>query len=78
MGMEDRIQQACNELGAVATQKALEYFDTDGSPIVIGGIKWTAQRNRESKKYQTPYGEVSVDRHVYQASRGGKTYCPTE
>jgi hypothetical protein len=30
------------------------------------------------KAYQTPYGEVVVERHVYQRSGGGKTYCPLE
>jgi len=30
------------------------------------------------KKYQTPYGEVSIERHVYQDNQGGKTFCPME
>src|SRR5512138_2097851 len=28
--------------------------------------------------YQTPYGEVVVDRHLYQSSAGGLTICPLE
>ncbi len=28
--------------------------------------------------YQTPYGEVEVERHVYQRSGGGATYRPLE
>lgn len=77
MDMEHSIQDACNEVGRVATEHALSGFDTDGSPIVIGGIKWTS-RNHEPKKYQTPYGEVELQRHIYQTSKGGKTYCPME
>jgi len=32
----------------------------------------------EPKVYQTPYGEINVERHVYQSSEGGQTYCPLE
>ena len=28
--------------------------------------------------YQTPYGEVVVERHLYQSSAGGTTICPLE
>ena len=31
-----------------------------------------------NKTYQTPYGEVDVPRHLYQASTGGTTFCPLE
>src|SRR5205085_9833655 len=30
------------------------------------------------KTYQTPYGEATVARHVYQTSEGGATFCPLE
>jgi len=49
----------------------------DGSPIMIGPDKWTS-KGEETKAYQTPYGEVAIARHVYQSSKGGKTYCPLE
>ena len=31
-----------------------------------------------TQDYETPYGIVSVPRHVYQTSEGGKTFCPLE
>jgi hypothetical protein len=34
--MEELIQKAVNEIGVTATEKALERFDTDGSPLVMG------------------------------------------
>ncbi len=77
MQAEERILEACNELGCVATQEALQRFDTDGSAIVMGEVKWTAKRY-DNKVYQTPYGPVSLERHMYQTSHGGKTYCPLE
>ena len=39
---------------------------------------WKHLKGEQPKAYQTPYGEVIVNRHVYQRSCGGKTYCPLE
>jgi len=77
MDMENSIQDASNEIGALATQKALETFDTDGSPIKMGSENWTT-KGLHPRNYQTPYGEISVNRNIYQNSKGGKTYCPLE
>lgn len=74
---EERIQEAINATGRVATEQALARFDTDGTPIVLGEVKWTS-KGQEPKAYQTPYGEVEVSRHVYQTPVGGKTYCPLD
>ena len=77
MTMEEQIQNAVNEVGCLATEDALKHFDTDGSPISIGGVKWT-QRECTRGRYQTPYGVVFVKRHIYQTANGGKTYCPLD
>jgi len=74
---EESIQGALNEAGIVATGAALQRFDADGEPIEVGGVKWYAKAP-EAKYYQTPYGEASVVRHVYQRGEGGKTFCPLE
>lgn len=74
---EEKIQAALNEAGVVATGEALKRFDTDGSAILTGAIKWTS-KGQEEKNYQSPYGVTRVARHVYQTSEGGKTYCPLE
>ena len=75
--VEERIQQALNGAGCELTEKALDQFDTDGSPVMTGSIKWT-RRCRNTQTYQTPYGAVKVNRNVYQTSKGGKTYVPLE
>jgi len=75
--VEERLQAALNEAGCQATALALGHHDTDGSPIMIGDVKWT-RRCRSPKTYQTPYGAVQVERNVYQTSRGGKTAIPME
>ncbi|GGE91955.1 hypothetical protein [Massilia psychrophila] len=63
--------------GVTLSQEALKRFDTDGAPIRTGAIKWSTKGQVE-KVYQTPYGEVHLLRHVYQASGGGKMYCPLD
>jgi hypothetical protein len=74
---EENIQQTLNETGCIATAAALKYLDTDGSAINIAG-EVMRTKGEQPKAYQTPYGEVVVERHVYQRSGGGKTYCPLE
>ena len=61
MDMEKSILSGCNDLGSLATAEAIKEFDTDGSPLQVGGIKLTA-RVKDNKIYQTPYGAVDVKR----------------
>lgn len=77
LDFEEVIQKALNEAGVLATQEALRRFDADGSPIQIGDTRLTS-KGKLKKEYQTPYGVAPVERHVYQSSRGGKTYCPLD
>jgi len=74
---EENIQQTLNQTGCIATEAALKYLDTDGSEIDIAG-EVMRTKGEQPKAYQTPYGEVVVERHVYQRSGGGKTYCSLE
>src|SRR3954454_1626433 len=77
LDFEEAIQQSLNEAGVLATTEALRQFDADGSPIQVGDTKLTS-KGRLIKEYQTPYGVAPVERHVYQSSRGGRTYCPLD
>jgi hypothetical protein len=74
---EEAIQRALNEAGVAATEEALSRFDADGDPIRLGPSKFTSM-GKVRKQYQTPYGVAAVERHVYQGSKGGKTYCPLD
>jgi hypothetical protein len=53
LGFEETLQQRLNEAGVVATAEGLQQFDTDGSPINIGPVKFTSKGQIE-KDYQTP------------------------
>ena len=77
LAIEEIIQSSVNHVGLLVTECALCQFDTDGSPISIGGKKFTS-KGQISKAYQTPYGEVTIPRHVYQSNLGGSTYCPLD
>lgn len=77
LASEENIQQSLNNAGRIATEAALKYLDTDGSALEIAG-EVMRTKGKQPKAYQTPYGEVVVERHVYQRSGGGKTYCPLE
>ena len=74
---EEVIQQALNAAGMLASQELLKNFDTDGSPISVGSIRLTS-KGQVLKEYQTPYGAVNIERHVYQTSAGGETFCPLD
>ena len=77
LDFEESLQQRLNDAGVVATAEALQQFDTDGSPITVGPVKFTSKGQVE-KDYQTPYGVATVARHVYQSPEGGPTYCPLD
>ena len=53
LDFEQVIQDRLNQAGVVATQEALQQFDTDGSPITIGSVKFTS-KDPLPKEYQTP------------------------
>ena len=74
---EEQIREALDEGGRLATRECLRNFDTDGSPITLGGLKLTS-KGQVNKDYQSPYGAVGVARHVYQSSDGGQTFCPLD
>ena len=74
---EDAILRALNAAGVAATAEALARFDADGQPLTVAGSKMTT-KGQLPKDYQTPYGVATVNRHVYQSSRGGKTVCPLD
>ena len=77
LDFEEALQERLNEAGVVATAEGLKQFDTDGSPITVGPVKFTSKGQVE-KDYQTPYGVATVARHVYQSNLGGSTYCPLD
>jgi hypothetical protein len=77
LDFEETLQHRLNDAGVLATAEGLRQFDTDGSPITVGPVKFTTKGQVE-KDYQTPYGVATIARHVYQSPQGGPTYCPLD
>ena len=50
---EENIQHSLNEVGCIATEAALKYLDTDGSPIEIAS-EVMRTKGEQPKAYQTP------------------------
>lgn len=77
LDMEQAIQNGINEVGCVTTKEALTKFEATGHPIQIGSVKMTS-KGKVKKEYETPYGTVELERHVYQTAAGGKVFCPLD
>ena len=43
LDFEETLQDRLNEAGVVATAEGLQQFDTDGSPIAVGSVKFTSK-----------------------------------
>ena len=60
---EELIQKAVNNMGNLLTEEALSKFDTDGSPINVGGVKMTSKGVKKknlpnplwSNTFRSPY-----------------------
>jgi hypothetical protein len=77
LDFEAQLQQQLNEAGNLATAEQLRRFDTDGSPLQVGSTTLYS-KGPLPKEYQTPYGAVTIERHVYQSAHGGATFCPLQ
>jgi hypothetical protein len=75
--MEEKILDGVNAMGNLASGEALKKFDADGENLTIGGTTWYS-KGQQKKTYHTPYGDVTVRRHVYQNAEGGATMCPMD
>jgi hypothetical protein len=53
LDFEETLQHRLNDAGVLATAEGLRRFDTDGSPITVGPVKFTTKGQVE-KDYQTP------------------------
>ena len=74
---EERLMEALNAVGRAGARHLLGGFDAGGEPLFHAGRKWTS-KGKIAKFYETPWGEVILDRHLYQHSHGGATFCPLE
>jgi hypothetical protein len=77
LAQEERLMAAVNAVGRAGARHLLGGFDGDGQPMAHAGRTWTS-KGKVAKIYETPWGEVMLERHLYQTSSGGATFCPLE
>ena len=67
-----------HQWGPPVVDAALKNCDTQGEPVFFQGKTYYALKKRYTRIYSTLFGEVSVERYLYQSSTGGSTLCPME
>ena len=77
LAQEERLMAALNAVGRAGSRHLLHGFEADGQPLVHEDRTWTS-KGKVAKIYETPWGEVMIQRHLYQHSGGGATFCPLE
>ncbi|RYY58117.1 MAG: hypothetical protein EOO05_17410, partial [Chitinophagaceae bacterium] len=77
MVFERDVQSATAKIGLALMEYGLAAFDTEGEVLHGGGPRLTS-KGLQSETYQTSFGPLTIDRHVYQPPAGGKTYVPLE
>ena len=77
LAQEERLMEALNAVGRAGARHLPGGFDAGGEPLLHAARKWTS-KGKIAKFYETPWGEVLLERHLYQHSLGGATFCPLE
>lgn len=75
--LETQLQCSLNTVGALCMTECLAGYDTQGEEIMVGNVRLSS-KGKSPQTYLTLFGPVSLERHVYQSSDGGRTFCPLE
>jgi hypothetical protein len=76
-GGEVQVRDVLQVIGQALTRELLQAKAVTAPRVEQDGQTYY-RKAATSGTYQTPYGEVVVERHLYQSSAGGKTICPLE
>jgi hypothetical protein len=74
---EAGLQKSLQSVTTAAMTELLTRFDTAGEPLRRDGRVYTS-KGKSPQTYHCSGGDITVERHVYQSSAGGVTYCPLE
>ena len=77
LAAESKLQQLLNSAAVSVVGEMLACYDTHGEPLQINRQTYTS-KGKSPQIYQCYGGPVTMERHVYQNSGGGSTYCPME
>ena len=73
---EEHIMNEINKIGQKVTQNAMEKLEIKENKIVVN--KQTLYAKKKIKTYQSPYGEIEVERKIFAPLKKGKSVCPVE
>lgn len=74
---EQAVQQIVTAVGRELMQELLQSKRVAEPTLEHEGQRWY-RKEASTGHYHTLYGEVTVERHLYQTSTGGETRCPLE
>jgi hypothetical protein len=75
--LEKQVAQLFNQAQRAVLATILEEYDIDLPHFECNGHTYK-QAVRNTKRYMTTAGEVTVERNLYRNKRNGETYCPME
>jgi hypothetical protein len=75
---EVQVQEVVKQVGQALTKAVLESHIVNVDQMVAQGSIWTRKAEPSAGHYQSLYGEITVQRPLYQRSQGGPTLCPLE
>ena len=74
---EGQLQRLLNSTAVSVVGEMLSCYDTHGEPLQHQRQTYTS-KGKSPQTYQCYGGPVTVERHLYQSSAGGATWCPME
>ncbi|MFT4927112.1 MAG: hypothetical protein ACI8WB_003218 [Phenylobacterium sp.] len=75
--LETQVAQLFNQAQRAVLATILEEYDIDLPQFECNGHNYK-QAIKNTKRYMTTAGEVTVERNLYRDKRNGETYCPME
>jgi len=77
LAVEQRVQELANAWGRVAVAEAMKRADTDAPEVMINGEAW-GNRRVSCGTYTSSFGDIEIDRSVYQRSGRGRVAIPMD
>jgi hypothetical protein len=75
--MSQGLQQALSAAGVTALRTFLESYERPAEPLEVGDTLYR-YKQPSSKRFLTPFGEMLLDRTLYQSDYGGPAYVPLD
>lgn len=75
---ELQIQEIVARIGQHLTAAAMAHRDAPVLRLDLGGEIYYRKGTPSIGHYKTLYGDLAVERYLYQTAQGGKTLCPME